>query len=295
MADGFIVRKGGAVTEQALAPTITEVSTTETSITFTITNNDASTAVIAWESGDITPDANILELAAAATSSNIEVTGLTEGTTYTISATASVTGKILSTVTSLGIETDDPEYALDFDGTDDFVSFDVYDLNNHDFKHIIQIKFDSFPSLSRPFGNTGSGNNLYFLDITPTAFFWGSRGSVDQVHGINGTHSMTTGVWYEFELFSDEDNGNNYTFKIDGVAQTITQQRNEARDTVTIATLRLGGTSGAFLNGQIRYFATYEDGVLIQEFLFDEETGTTLNDNVGTDDGTITGATWVTQ
>jgi hypothetical protein len=108
MGEGFIVRKGGAVTEQALAPTITEVSVTTTSITFTITNNDASTAVIAWESGDTTPDANILELAASATSSNIVVTGLTAGTTYTISATASVTGKILSTVTSLGIKTFDP-------------------------------------------------------------------------------------------------------------------------------------------------------------------------------------------
>jgi len=108
MGEGLIVRKGGVVTEQALAPTITEVSTTDSSITFTITNNDASTAVILYEVGDATPDANSIELAAAATSSNITITGLTGGTEYTVSATASVTGKVLSNVASLAIETDPP-------------------------------------------------------------------------------------------------------------------------------------------------------------------------------------------
>jgi hypothetical protein len=103
MADGFIVRKGGAVTEQALAPTITEVSTTETEIVFTITNNDASSAVILWEVGDTTPDANSIELAAAATSSNITVTGLTIGV-YSVYATANVTGKVKSNVTQEDIE-----------------------------------------------------------------------------------------------------------------------------------------------------------------------------------------------
>jgi hypothetical protein len=105
MADGFIVRKGGAVTEQALAPTITEVSVTGTSITFTITNNDASTAVILYEVDDATPDENSIELAAAATSSNITVTGLSEDVEYDVYATANVTGKVKSNVTSLAITT----------------------------------------------------------------------------------------------------------------------------------------------------------------------------------------------
>jgi hypothetical protein len=117
MADGFIVRKGGAVTEQALAPTITEVSVTDTSITFTITNNDASTAVILYEVGDVTPDENSIELAAAATSSNITITGLDGDTEYTVSATASVTGKVLSNVTSLAIETDELIYTAATGGT----------------------------------------------------------------------------------------------------------------------------------------------------------------------------------
>jgi hypothetical protein len=106
MADGFIVRKGGAVTEQALAPTITEVSNTDTEIVFTITNNDASTAVILYEAGDTTPDENSIELATGVTSSNLTITGLTPGTTYTVYAWATVTGKTQSALASEAIETD---------------------------------------------------------------------------------------------------------------------------------------------------------------------------------------------
>jgi hypothetical protein len=105
MADGFIVRRGGKGAEQALAPTITEVSKTETQIVFTIKNNDTSSAIILWEIGDTTPDANSLELAADTTSSNITVTGLTSGTAQVIYATANVTGKVKSNVTEKEITT----------------------------------------------------------------------------------------------------------------------------------------------------------------------------------------------
>jgi hypothetical protein len=107
MGKGFIVRKGGGG-KQALAPTITFVSKTETQIVFTIKNNDTSTAVILWEIGDTTPDANSFELAADTTSSNITVTGLTQGTEYIVYATANVTGKIKSNVSELSITTDSP-------------------------------------------------------------------------------------------------------------------------------------------------------------------------------------------
>jgi hypothetical protein len=106
MADGFIVRRGGKGAEQAATPTITEVSKTDTQIVFTITNNDASTAVILWEVDDSSPDANSLELASAATSSNITVTGLDDDTTFIVYATANVAGKIKSEVASESITTD---------------------------------------------------------------------------------------------------------------------------------------------------------------------------------------------
>ena len=106
MAEGFITRRGGVSSEQALAPTITFVSKTDTQIVFTIKNNDTSTAVILWELDDATPDANSLELAADTTSSNITVTGLDDDTEFIVYATANVTGKVKSNVSQLSITTD---------------------------------------------------------------------------------------------------------------------------------------------------------------------------------------------
>jgi hypothetical protein len=108
MADGFIVRRGGKVSEQALAPTITEVSVTDSSITFTIKNEDTEKAIIRYRIDDIDAEGEIIELAGGATSNNITASGLDGDTTYTVFATANVTGKVKSNVTQLAIETDEP-------------------------------------------------------------------------------------------------------------------------------------------------------------------------------------------
>lgn len=106
MSEGFIVRTFGGG-EQTLAPTITEVSTTITSITFTITNNDTASGVILWEIGDNTPDENSVELAGGATSNLITVTDLAANTQHSVFATANVTGKKKSNVTETNINTTD--------------------------------------------------------------------------------------------------------------------------------------------------------------------------------------------
>jgi hypothetical protein len=108
MADGFIVRRGGKVSEQALAPTITEVSVTDSSITFTIKNNDTETATIVYRIDDLTAEGESISLAGGATSSNITASGLDAETEYIVFATANVTGKVKSNVTQLAIETDEP-------------------------------------------------------------------------------------------------------------------------------------------------------------------------------------------
>jgi hypothetical protein len=118
MADGFIVRKGGAVTEQALAPTITEVSVTDSSITFTIKNEDTETATIVYRLDDLTAEGESISLAGGATSSNITESGLDPDETYTVFATANVTGKVKSNVTEKEIETDPaPVYTAATGGT----------------------------------------------------------------------------------------------------------------------------------------------------------------------------------
>jgi hypothetical protein len=99
MADGFIVRRGGKVSEQALAPTITKVSETNTSITFTLKNNDAETATLVYRVSSLTGDGESISVAADTTTSNITVSGLDRSSAITLFVTANVTGKVKSNVT----------------------------------------------------------------------------------------------------------------------------------------------------------------------------------------------------
>lgn len=108
MADGFIVRKGGAVGTKA--PSINFVSKTDSEIVFTITNNDTATADIFWEVGDNTPDANQLSLAGETTSGNITASGLTQNTQYTIFVFANAANKAGSDTVSLTQTTDELTY-----------------------------------------------------------------------------------------------------------------------------------------------------------------------------------------
>jgi len=98
MGEGFIVRKGGAVTEQALAPTITEISTDLGEINFTITNNDTETAVIVYETNDPLPDKQGIQLAGGATSDTLTISGLTVSPSI-LYASANVVGKVKSNIT----------------------------------------------------------------------------------------------------------------------------------------------------------------------------------------------------
>lgn len=86
-------------------PTMTLVSRTDTTIVFTIRNNDGAEAVINWELTDQTPDANSVTLAAGATSSNITISSLTAGTSYNIYSQATITDITSSAVIGLSTAT----------------------------------------------------------------------------------------------------------------------------------------------------------------------------------------------
>jgi hypothetical protein len=89
MAEGFITRRGGAVSEQTAAPTITVVEESDKLI-FTLTNNDDNTALITYQIDNII---ETIELAASATSSQITIDTL-DPDTYTLTAFATVVGEV---------------------------------------------------------------------------------------------------------------------------------------------------------------------------------------------------------
>jgi hypothetical protein len=92
MGEAFIVRRGGVVSETTAAPTITIISEDPSGVTFTLTNNDDNTAIVTYEIDD---EYGAVELAAAATSSNITVE--LDPDTYTLTAYATVVGEVAST------------------------------------------------------------------------------------------------------------------------------------------------------------------------------------------------------
>jgi hypothetical protein len=305
MADGFIVRKGGAVTEQALAPTITEVSTTQTSITFTIANNDASTAVILYEVGDSTPDENSIELATGVTSDSIEITGLTGGTEYTVSATASVTGKVLSNVTSLAIETD-PIRFLTFDGVDDFVEIPNLFTNKPytitgNFRTtantgtIVELRnfstgdYDFVAGLyiGEPF-ITFPANNGELVFVT-----W-DRSITDNETLIKTSFTVNDGDFHSFEISHD---GSTMELIVDGssigTASNSETPFSSKSMTLGVRTRDGGQQDTFFFNGDMLDFEFYDNSTLVGKYIFSEGSGTVLGDSSGNnEDGTITGATW---
>ena len=135
MGESFITRKGGVAVDTTAAPTITEVSKTDTAITFTVTNNDAATATVYYDFDDevTSLSEDNVTLATTATSSNIEVTGLTEQTQYTIYSVASAFNKQFSPQASLAITTDatplPPAYELLFDSVAAGVTYPIQQID----------------------------------------------------------------------------------------------------------------------------------------------------------------------
>jgi hypothetical protein len=181
MADGFIVRRGGKATEQALAPTITETETTASSFKFTLKNEDTDKAIIRYRIDDIDDEGEIIELAGGATSDDIEITGLDDEETYTVFATANVTGKIKSEVASLNITTDEapPEYGVQWtQSTDTVIRLDDADgLSRSDFDTI-----EPWASMRRCMVNDDKTINYYIDPDDP-----------DDIGEVVNTGSYTTG------------------------------------------------------------------------------------------------------
>ena len=114
MGEGFIVRRGGVVSETTAAPTITIISETDSDVTFTLTNNDDNTAIVTYEIDD---EYGAVELAAAATSGNITVE--LAGGTYTLTAYATVVGEVASTSDAAVEIVVIPAFELLFDSDDE--------------------------------------------------------------------------------------------------------------------------------------------------------------------------------
>jgi hypothetical protein len=124
MGEAFIVRRGGVVEEvdTTATPTITEVSVTDSSITFTLTNNDTDEAIVYYDLDPVVDfSVDSVTLDDGDTSTNITISDLDDDEEYIVYAIASAFGKQFSPQASLAITTDEtpiPEFELLFDSND---------------------------------------------------------------------------------------------------------------------------------------------------------------------------------
>jgi len=96
-------------------PSITYVSVGDGSITFNLTNNDATTSTVYYEASDSTPDLSSVSLSGGATSSNITISGLAELTSVTVYAQATIAGRDNSVVSSItGTTTGYAQYGSEY-------------------------------------------------------------------------------------------------------------------------------------------------------------------------------------
>jgi hypothetical protein len=119
MGEAFIVRRGGVAEEvdTTATPTITEVSVTDSSITFTVTNNDTDEAIVYYDLDPVVDfSVDSVTLDDGDTSSNITISDLDDDEEYIVYAIASAFGKQFSPQASLAITTDEiPTFELLYD------------------------------------------------------------------------------------------------------------------------------------------------------------------------------------
>ena len=115
-------------------PTINIVSTTENSVTFNITNNDASTATVNW--GLAPPLSGSVPLNSGGNTGNITISGLLSGKNYSVLATAEASGKTISDEVFEPFTTDSPPQ-LPVPSSPTNVTFDI--LDNHCNYHYVSL------------------------------------------------------------------------------------------------------------------------------------------------------------
>ena len=203
------------------------------------------------------------------------------------------------------------KYVLSFDGTDDKVTIDhtgaspyFFDVNQV-FTITLRIKLNTINNKDvLQFWNAALNSYTHTIDILDAKFRWRRDDAGNNPHLIS-SGVIEAGVWYFVTVGWD---GSNAWIRVNGGTEYTVAVGNCDCSTYRIV-LGENAAPGWFF-GHIADFRAYNktltqdeittlynggnvtDG-LIDHWDFHEESGSTLGDVVGSNDGTITGATWV--
>jgi hypothetical protein len=177
------------------------------------------------------------------------------------------------------------DYSLLFNAQNSLVSFPLHTSARNNIEFEVDIMFNDLPDYDYwiYWNGNGGGNGfgLFHWDVHPNKFTIHIPGEALLV----GTTTMVTNVLYKV-IVSRINNA--WFMSVNGVGQNISSN---TTGNIPTTLSRLGPIDDS-VDYEISYFYI-TDGTNEHEYLFNEGTGTILNDNIGNKDGTIANATWV--
>jgi hypothetical protein len=209
----------GISSETTATPTITYVSKTEASITFTVTNNDAEPAIILYEKDDVTPDFNGVEVLGGATSGELSITGLDALTEYTIYASAVGLTKLLSESASITQTTLDRTVTPTINFVSKTDSEIVFTITNNDADEV-EVKWEegnttpAVNTLTLSGGVTSGNITLSGLTGSTEYIIYASAKSVNKIISLNAILTVTTD---EPPTWIEATGGTVLTYELEGV------------------------------------------------------------------------------
>lgn len=182
---------------------------------------------------------------------------------------------------------------LSFDGVDDFV--DITNDNivlDSDWEVNITFLLNGLNKENFLFSfgyNETTSFLIYITEDNELSFINIDNGPV-QIENTNFTPNQNQ----KYELKLKHFNGNQYEYYIDN---SLIYSFSMSTPTFNSSNITLGyaiprNKAGAYFDGNIYFLNIIDNGTTVLEYNFNEGSGTTLNDSVGNNDGTISGATW---
>lgn len=207
------------------------------------------------------------------------------------------------------------EYALDFDGNGDYVNCGAV-RPAADFSIRVEVMFDALDNFHRIVGNRNNEGSRVGFELITVQTSNLLRFQVDNgptYNFIDSTSAVTTGVWYNLTIIR---NGTDIELYIGDTSEgtpsgAVTGDLGTDADDFYMATSKdVIATSAFFLEGKIRDVKVFDGKALsgaevatlnaggsvsglTNHWDFSDGMGSTLSDVVGSNDGTITNATWV--
>lgn len=182
------------------------------------------------------------------------------------------------------------EYKLSLDGSNDYLSFSSPGQNIH--KAVMKFESNGFSSGSsrQGFFNVAGQAAPYILTGNITGSVSGEV--LTMYESVPARTYTTDNIPSGLITLEVEWTGSEYQFIIDGTPLSMSTENEPV--SLQSSWNEFGRRNGGnYLNADVRYLALYGSGGIIHEWLLNEGSGTTAEDNIGNNDITIHGASWI--